>query len=128
MTFHSLNAPSTLNVTFLSTNLIENVMRNYRRHTDRVTKWSGKQDQVDRWSATALLQAEEGFRKIRNHRDLTKLIAALGGVRPVAPDFVPASALRVADPADQTACTSSGARNKNLATLLLNARNQLTVH
>ena len=113
LTFHRLNVPATLNVAFLSTNLIENVMRNYRRHTDRVTKWNGKADQVDRWSATALLQAEEGFRKIRHHRDLPKLIAALGGLRPpLAPDSVAASALRAADPTDQTASTPSGARKK----------------
>lgn len=113
LTFHRLNVPATLNVAFLSTNLIENVMRNYRRHTDRVTKWNGKADQVDRWSATALLQAEEGFRRIRHHRDLPKLIAALGGLRPpVATDYVPASALRAADPSDQTASTSSVARER----------------
>lgn len=111
LTFHRLNVPSTLNISFLSTNLIENVMLNYRRTTDRVTKWSGKEDQVDRWSAMALLQAEEGFRKIRHHRDLPKLIAALGGLRaPLAPASVPASALRAADPTDQTASTPAGAR------------------
>ncbi len=113
LTFHRLNVPATLNVAFLSTNLIENVMRNYRRHTDRVTKWNGKADQVDRWSATALLQAEEGFRKIRHHRNLPKLIAALGGLRPpLAPDYVAASALRAADPTDQTASTPSDARER----------------
>lgn len=111
LTFHRLNVPSTLNTSFLSTNLIENVMLNYRRTTNRVTKWSGKEDQVDRWSAMALLQAEEGFRKIRHHRELPKLIAALGGLRPpLAPACVPASALRAADPTDQTASTPAGAR------------------
>jgi len=113
LTFHRLNVPSTLNISFLSTNLIENVMLNYRRTTKRVTKWSGKEDQVDRWSAMALLQAEEGFRKIRHHRDLPKLIAALGGLRaPLTPDSVPASALRAADPTDQTASTPSGVRRR----------------
>ena len=113
LTFHRLNVPSSLNISFLSTNLIENVMRNYRRTTDRVTKWSGKEDQVDRWSAMALLQAEEGFNKIRHHRELPKLIKALGGLRPpVAPDCAPASALRAADPSDQTASTPSGARGR----------------
>lgn len=113
LTFHRLNVPSTLNVSFLSTNLIENVMLNYRRTINRVTKWSGKEDQVDRWSAMALLQAEEGFRKIRHHRDLPKLISALGGLRPaLAPDCVADSALRAADPTDQTSSTPSGARGR----------------
>jgi transposase-like protein len=113
LTFHRLNVPSTLNISFLSTNLIENVMLNYRRTTKRVTKWSGKEDQVDRWSSMALLQAEEGFRKIRHHRDLPKLITALGGLRPpVAPGCVPDSALRAADPTDQTSSTPPGARTR----------------
>jgi len=110
LTFHRLNVPATLNVTFLSTNLIENVILNFRRHTDRVTKWDPKTDQVERWTSSALLLAEEGFRKIRHHRDLPRLLAALGGRRrPPAPGCVADSTLRVADPADQTSSTPPGA-------------------
>lgn len=110
LTFHRLNVPATLNRTFLSTNLIENVMLNFRRHTDRVTKWNLKTDQVERWTSSALLLAEEGFRKIRHHQDLPRLLAALGGLRPPpAPGCVADSTLRVADPTDQTSFTPPGA-------------------
>jgi transposase-like protein len=113
LTIHRLNVPATLNVTFLSTNLIENVMLNFRRHTNRVTKWDPKTDQVERWTSTALLMAEEGFRRIRHHEDLPKLFTALGGLREsVAPGCVPDSTLRVADPSDQTSSTPPGARGK----------------
>jgi putative transposase len=93
---HKLNVPSTLNVSLLSTNLIENSLRNYRRQTSRVTRWQPQTDQVDRWTATALLWVEDGFRKIRGHADLPKLMAALP--TPAAPSdsgSVPSSTLRV---------------------------------
>jgi transposase-like protein len=72
-----LNVPATLNVSLQSTNLIENAIHNYRRQTRRVTKWSTKGNQVARWSATALLWVERGFRKIKGHEELPQLLAAL---------------------------------------------------
>ena len=113
LTFHGLDVPATLNRTFLSTNMIENVMLNFRRHTGRVTKWDPKSDQVERWTSSALLLAEEGFNKICNHRDLPGLVAALGGTRrPLAPGSVPASPLRGAPAAQETASTTPGAKPK----------------
>jgi len=113
LTFHGLNVSATLNRTFLSTNLIENVMLNFRRHTGRVTKWDPKSDQVERWTSSALLLAEEGFRKITNHLDLPGLVAALGGCRrPFAPGSVPASPLRGAPASQETASTTPGAKSK----------------
>ena len=113
LTFHGLNVPATLNRTFLSTNMIENVMLNFRRHTGRVTKWDPKSDQVERWTSSALLLAEEGFNKICNHRDLPGLVDALGGTRrPLAPGSVPASPLRGAPAAQETASTTPGAKPK----------------
>lgn len=90
ITLHLLGVPSTLNTALLSTNLIENVIRNYRRQTDRVGRWSTQGDQVERWTATALLWAEPGFRKIRGYEDLPKLLDALG-FPPVPPSGDPAS-------------------------------------
>lgn len=72
-----LDVPSTLNVSLLSTNLIENGIHNYRRQTRRVTRWDPSTNQADRWSATALLWVEKGFRKIKGHDDLEKLLKAL---------------------------------------------------
>ena len=72
-----LNVPATLNVSLMSTNLIENAIHNYRRQTARVTRWNPASDQVDRWSATALLWVERGFRKIKGHEAIGQLIKAL---------------------------------------------------
>ena len=77
LAFHRLNVPSTLNVTFLSTNNIENVMRNARQVVGRVSKWNDKTDQVARWMGVALLRAQEGFRRIRGHKEVGALATAL---------------------------------------------------
>jgi len=110
LSVHRLNVPSTLHRTFLSTNVIENVMLNFRRHTGRVNRWRPESNQAERWTATALLMAEEGFRKIPHHDQIPRLLAALGGSRPaVAPDCVPGEA----NPAgSSTPSTPSGARGK----------------
>jgi putative transposase len=75
---HCLNVPSTLHVSLLSTNLIENSFRNVRRKLGRVTRFRAETDQASRWLAAALLEAEKGFRKIRGYRDLPHLTEALG--------------------------------------------------
>jgi len=74
---HLLDAPSTLHGTFLSTNLIENVINNIRRSSRRVSRWRPETDQAARWLATGLLSAEEGFRRVRNYRDLNMLVEHL---------------------------------------------------
>lgn len=77
LAFHRLNAPSTLNITFLSTNLIENTLRNWRAASGNVKRWNEKKDMVSRWMASGLLWAEAGFRKIRHAEDLPRLAHAL---------------------------------------------------
>jgi len=77
LAFHGLDVPSTLNTTFLSTNLIENVFRNWREATGNIKRWNEKGDMVSRWMASGLLWAEAGFRKVRGHGDLPLLAAAL---------------------------------------------------
>ena len=77
LSFHRLDVPATLNVTFLSTNLIENVLRNWREATGNVKRWNGKEDMIPRWMASGLLWAEGGFRRIRHAEDLPRLAAAL---------------------------------------------------
>jgi transposase-like protein len=74
---HGLNVPATLNVSLLSTNLIENPFRNVRRKTDRVCRWRKDSEQASRWLAHALLEAERGFRRLRNYQDLATLRKAL---------------------------------------------------
>jgi transposase-like protein len=77
LAFHRLDVPSTLNVTFLSTNLIENVLRNWREATGNVKRWNEKEDMSPRWMASGLLWAEAGFRRIRHAEDLPRLASAL---------------------------------------------------
>jgi putative transposase len=78
LAFHRLNVPATLNVTFLSTNHIENVMRNSRGLIGKVCRWNPKTDHLTRWMGVALLRAQEGFRRVRGHKELGALAAALG--------------------------------------------------
>jgi transposase-like protein len=78
LAFHRLNVPATLNVTFLSTNHIENVMRNARGLIGKVSRWNPKTDHLARWMGVALLRAQEGFRRVRGHKELGALAAALG--------------------------------------------------
>ena len=88
LTFHRLNVPSTLNITFLSTNLIENVLRNWREATGNIKRWNEKDDMISRWMASGLLWAEAGFRKVRGHEDMPSLaeaLSTLGATRPKPP-------------------------------------------
>jgi putative transposase len=62
-----------LNITFLSTNLIESVLRNWREVTGNIKRWNEKEDMVSRWMASGLLWAEAVFRKVRCHEDLPRL-------------------------------------------------------
>jgi putative transposase len=83
LAFQRLNVPATLNTTFVSTNLIENVIRNWRAQSGNVKRWNEKEDMVSRWMASGLLWAEAGFRKVRHAGDLPQLAAALSpGLRP----------------------------------------------
>lgn len=77
LAFHRLNVPATLNVTFLSTNHIENVMGNARGTIGRICRWHDDTNQVSRWMGVALLRAQSGFRRVRGHMQLTELVAAL---------------------------------------------------
>jgi len=77
LALHRLEVPSTLHKTFLSTNCIENIMRNWRGATRDVKRWREDKDMIDRWSAFGLLLAEEGFRKVSGYADLPALAAAL---------------------------------------------------
>lgn len=91
---HKLNVPATLHVSLLSTNAIENVMRNYRGQTSKVTRWQPATNQISRWTATALLHVEAGFRMIKGHTELPTLLKSLAlpsltqeveGLRPSTP-------------------------------------------
>ena len=74
---HLLEVPSTLHRNLLSTNIIENSIRNMRGATGRVTRWREETEQAARWMGLAVTRAEQGFRKLAGYRDLPALAQAL---------------------------------------------------
>ena len=87
LVFHRLDVSSSLNSTFTNTNHVENLIRNWRQETGRVKSWDMKGDQLSRWTAVGLSEAEKGFRRIRGYQDLDELVEAL---RVIAADSTPA--------------------------------------
>ncbi len=83
LAFFYLNVPSTLNISLLSTNCIENSFKNVRRKIGRVNRWRPETDQPHRWMAFALKMAEDGFNRIKGFQDLNALKKALDKVESV---------------------------------------------
>ncbi|MBW2109173.1 MAG: hypothetical protein JRI36_10990 [Deltaproteobacteria bacterium] len=79
---HGLEAPSTLNTTLLNTNCIENPFRNVRSKIRRVSRWRAETNMASKWMAYALLEAERGFRRINNCKDMAKLAGILQSISP----------------------------------------------
>ena len=52
-----------------TTNIIENLMGSVESYTRRVKRWRGGQ-MIQRWVASALVDAEPRFRRVRGYRDL----------------------------------------------------------
>jgi len=74
---HLLEVPNTLHRNLLSTNIIENSIRNMRGKIGRVTRWREETDQPRRWLTMALTETEKGFRKLAGFQDLPRLAEAL---------------------------------------------------
>ena len=72
-----LDVPNELHRSLLSTNCIENVFKNLRRHIGRVCRWRENTDQADRWLASGLILASKGFHRIVGHKHLPELVRAL---------------------------------------------------
>jgi len=94
---HLLDAPSTLNVNLLSTNCIENAMRNCRARTGRVSRWRPQTDQADRWLAYAFAEAEKGFHRLSGWRDIPTLLKRLQWPAPLVEKARQAIAAIIAD-------------------------------
>jgi transposase-like protein len=77
LALHRLGCPSTLNVSLLSTNSIENPFRNVRARIGRVKRWRAETDQAERWLAYGLVEAEKGFHRIKGYRDIGLLLQAM---------------------------------------------------
>jgi len=80
LTLHRLGIPHLLKTTLQSTNLIESVNAVLRQRTANVKHWQNG-NQVERWAAAGLLEAEKQFRRIRGYQTLPILIDALTTVR-----------------------------------------------
>lgn len=72
-----LDVSNDLHRSLLSTNCIENVFKNLRRHIGKVCRWRESTDQADRWLASGLILASKGFRRIVGHKHLPELVGAL---------------------------------------------------
>ena len=62
--------------TVRSTSAIENLNGSIQRYTRNVKQWRGG-EMVQRWVSTALLDAEQRFRRLRGYRDAPQLPTAL---------------------------------------------------
>ncbi len=76
LTLKDMNLSASLERTLSTTNPIENLNGTIRRVSRRVKRWrDGKM--VKRWIAASVLEAQRGFRKLRGHKSMPALIAAL---------------------------------------------------
>lgn len=72
---HKLELDSTLQVTFRSTNSIENAFRNVRRHIGRVTNW--KERTCGLWVGSGLILAQETFKRVKGYEKMPELMQSL---------------------------------------------------
>ena len=77
LTVIKLRVSKELRKTLSSTNAIESVFDKVRCKSRRVKNWKSSADQVSRWSATILLEAESKLYKLRGSKDIPKLITEL---------------------------------------------------
>jgi putative transposase len=76
LTVMGIGLPEWLERFFSTTNAIENLIGTAREVGGRVKRWRNAQ-MVIRWTATGLIEAERRFRRVRDHRSMKMLSAAL---------------------------------------------------
>lgn len=76
LTIMAFKLPAALVRTFSTTNPIENIQGGIRRVCRRVTTWRGGA-MILRWVGAALIEHGRGFRRLRGHAGMAKLVAAL---------------------------------------------------
>lgn len=76
LTLHRLGIQGTLRKSLCTTNSIESIFSAARYYTRNVKRWR-KEDQMERWLASGLLQAEKKLRKVPGYTQLKKLREAL---------------------------------------------------
>jgi putative transposase len=78
ITVHRLGVTGALRKTLQTTNPIESANDIIKTNARRVKRWSGSA-MVLRWVGTGLVRAEAQFRRVRGHKDMALLVAALEG-------------------------------------------------
>jgi transposase-like protein len=78
LTLQRLGIQGALYRTLRSTNAIENLNGGVATYTRNVKRWRGGR-MILRWVGAALAEVQQGFRRVRGHDDLPKLVAALTG-------------------------------------------------
>ena len=79
MTLIHLGLVDALHQSLRSTNPIENLQSSTRRVTRNVKRWKGGSIAL-RWTVSAVLETEKSFRRVKGHRDMPQLVAALEAV------------------------------------------------
>jgi putative transposase len=77
LTVIKLNVPPALRKSLLSTNAIESMFSIQKPKVSRVKNWRSGPNQVLRWAATTLLDAEKRFHRVRGHLYITRLVESL---------------------------------------------------
>jgi len=78
LTVIQLKIPRTLRKTLMSTNPIESLFSIAKPKINRVKNWKSSPNQVSRWAAITLLDAEKSFRHVTGYREIPILKAELG--------------------------------------------------
>jgi len=76
LTLTRLGVTGTLRRTLSSTNCIESMFDRVRTTQRNVKRWRDG-DMRLRWTAAEMAETQRGFRRIKGHRDLPKLAAAI---------------------------------------------------
>ena len=76
LTVLGLNLPETLRRSLTTTNAAESLISRTRHVKRNVTRWRGGQ-MVVRWVAAGVLEAVKGFRRLKGHKAMPQLVAAL---------------------------------------------------
>jgi transposase-like protein len=76
LTVIALGLSDRLRQSLATTNAIESLISRSRHVKRNVKRWRGGQ-MVLRWTAAAVLEAVKGFRRLKGHKDMPKLVAAL---------------------------------------------------
>jgi transposase-like protein len=69
LTIHKLHTEELLRMSLKTTNCIESIFSQVERYTGRVSYWKNG-DQIQRWAATSLLEAEKGLNKVRGWKSI----------------------------------------------------------